>query len=85
MPPPDISRPDPGSIDKYLEQLSAFRAGRDHGAVQRSLDELAFAFYTADANTYGKVVDAVRAGATHGEICARVRDVVGFGHPYVSV
>jgi methylmalonyl-CoA mutase N-terminal domain/subunit len=85
MPAPDISRPDPASIDKYLEQLSAFRSGRDHRAVQRSLDELAAAFDTPDANTYGKVVDAIRAGATHGEVCARVRDVVGFGHPYVSV
>ena len=62
-----------------------FRSGRDHRAVQRSLDELAAAFDTPDANTYGKVVDAIRAGATHGEVCDRVRDVVGFGHSYVSV
>jgi len=84
-PPPEISRPDPASIDNYLEQLSAFRSDRDHGAVQRSLDELGHAFDTPDENTYGKVVDAIRAGATHGEVCARVRDVVGFGQPYVSV
>jgi methylmalonyl-CoA mutase, N-terminal domain len=82
---PEISRPDPAKIDAYLERLRGFRDRRDQTAVRRGLDELGAAFQTEDVNTYGKVVDAISLGATHGEVCHRVREAVGFGEPFVAV
>jgi hypothetical protein len=53
--------------------------------VARALDDLARAFDDAQANTYAAVVAAIGAGATHGEVCARVRSAAGFGQPLVVV
>ena len=44
--------------------------------LARALDEPA-------ANAFAAIVDAVEAGATHGEICAAVRAGVGDGVPLV--
>ena len=83
--PPIIERPDPATIDAYLERLAAFRAARDEAQVQWALDELEGAFTTDDVNTFGAVVEAIGAGATHGEVCERVRRAVGFGQPLVMI
>lgn len=80
-----VERPDPVTIDAYLARLKAFRASRDRRRVEHALDDLARAFESADQNTYEKVIEAVDAGATHGEICGRVRKTVGFGEPLVVV
>jgi methylmalonyl-CoA mutase N-terminal domain/subunit len=80
-----LERPDPAKIDAYLASLKGFRASRDRRRVDRALDDLAHAFESTDQNTYEKVVQAVEAGATHGEICSRVREAVGFGEPLVVV
>jgi methylmalonyl-CoA mutase N-terminal domain/subunit len=81
--PPIQERPQPAKIDAYLDNLQAFRARRDQDCVKRALDDLAQAFESQTANTYGKVVNAIDAGATHGEICARTREAAGFGEPLV--
>ncbi|HMN14383.1 MAG TPA: acyl-CoA mutase large subunit family protein [Bellilinea sp.] len=83
--PVGTDRPDPKSIDTYLEKLEAFRMRRDLDRVTRSLDELGNAFYSDTENTFGKVVQAIDAGATHGEVCRRVREVVGFGEPMAFI
>lgn len=83
VPAPD--RPDPQKIEAYLARLAAFRERRDNSQVQRALGELAAAFATETDNTYARIVHAVDVGATHGEICQTVRDVVGFGEPLVVV
>lgn len=80
-----LERPDPALIDAYVARLAVFRASRDRGKVESALDELARAFEGTDQNTYEKVVQAVDAGATHGEICGRVRKTVGNGEPLVVV
>jgi methylmalonyl-CoA mutase N-terminal domain/subunit len=80
-----VSRPDSRSIDGYLERLDRYRADRDHDAVARALDRLGSAFDDEQTNTYGAVVDAIAAGATHGEVCHCVRDAVGTGQPRVVV
>jgi methylmalonyl-CoA mutase N-terminal domain/subunit len=82
---PALERPDPAKIDAYLARLAAFKASRDQGAVGAALDTLARAFENETENTFGAIVAAVDAGATHGEICARVREAVGFGEPLVVV
>lgn len=83
--PPALERPAAGKIDRYLAQLRDFRARRSQAAVDRALDALARAFDDPAENTFGAVVAAIDAGATHGEVCARVRSVVGQGEPLVVV
>ncbi len=83
--PPTLERPSADKLDRYLADLRAFRARRSADGVARALDDLARAFDDPAANTYGAVVQAVEAGATHGEVCARVRSAVGFGEPLVVV
>ncbi|MCC5858252.1 MAG: acyl-CoA mutase large subunit family protein [Ectothiorhodospiraceae bacterium] len=80
-----LQRPDPERIARYLDRLKHFRETRQQRPVQRALDELARAYESTDQNTYQAVIRAVAAGATHGEICGRVRETVGFGNPPVVV
>jgi methylmalonyl-CoA mutase N-terminal domain/subunit len=81
--PPPLPRPDPARIDAYLERLAAYKKRRDGAAVGRALDALARAADRPEENTFARTVEAAETGATHGEICARVRDVMGFGEPLV--
>ena len=83
--PPVLERPDGKKLEGYLARLDIYRARRDKGAVDRSLDALGEAFSHPSTNTYEKVVEAIDAGATHGEVCHRVREAVGFGQPLVVV
>ena len=62
-----------------------FRARRSAVAVERALDALVRSFDDPKVNAYGFVVAALDAGATHGEVCARTREAVGFGEPLVVV
>ncbi|MCA8967396.1 MAG: methylmalonyl-CoA mutase, partial [Planctomycetes bacterium] len=68
----------------HLERLRVWRRNRDGAALQRALDALVAAFDNDD-NAYARVVDAVAAGATHGEICACVRRAVGPGVPVATI
>jgi methylmalonyl-CoA mutase N-terminal domain/subunit len=81
--PPSMPRPSPEKIDRYLAGLREFRARRSQSRVDRALDALARSFDDAKANSFGAVVEAIDAGATHGEVCARVRASVGAGEPLV--
>jgi len=81
--PPPLPRPEPARIERYLAALRAFRAQRSQDAVARALDALARSFDDPATNSFGAVVDAIEAGATHGEVCARVRATVGAGEPLV--
>jgi len=35
-------------------------------------------------NIFGRLVEAADAGATHGEICACLREELGFGQPLIA-
>jgi len=83
--PAALERPDPRKIDSYLSRLATYRSRRSQGRVQTALDDLARAYESKTANTYEFIVKAVDSGATHGEVCRRVRDVVGFGEPLIVV
>ncbi len=83
--PTSIQRLSPARLDRYFADLREFRARRSAQAVERALDGLARAFDDPHANTFGAVVDAIDAGATHGEVCHRTRSAVGFGEPLVVV
>ncbi len=83
--PAGTQRPDRVKVDAYLERLRAFRANRNQSKVAQALDELGASFESSNENTFAKIVGAIDAGATHGEVCARVREAVGFGEPLVLV
>lgn len=59
-----------------VERLEQTRVRRDSGAVAKALDKLRLAA-RKDENTMPATIEAVRAYATLGEICAALRDVYG--------
>jgi methylmalonyl-CoA mutase N-terminal domain/subunit len=59
-----------------VERLEQTRTRRDAGAVANALEKLKVAAKRND-NTMPATIDAVRAYATLGEICAALRDVYG--------
>jgi methylmalonyl-CoA mutase N-terminal domain/subunit len=61
-------------------RLEALRAGRDAAAVTAALDALA-GQAAGDSNLMPAILDAVRAEATLGEICAALRTVFGAYRP----
>ncbi len=74
--PSDILRIDPALEAEQVGRVRALRARRDPGAWRASLDALEAAA-RSDANLMPKVVDAVLAWATVGEIAGRLRQVFG--------
>ena len=59
-----------------VERLEQTRTGRDAGAVATALDKLRVAA-RKNENTMPATIEAVRAYATLGEMCAALRDVYG--------
>ena len=68
---------DPALEGKQVERLTAFKAGRDTGAVERHLAALRDASARPDTNLMPLLVDAVRDGVTLGEVCDAWRDAWG--------
>jgi methylmalonyl-CoA mutase N-terminal domain/subunit len=67
----------PGEVETdQVEDLLRRRSTRDNGVVQERLGALALAARTS-ANLVPPMLDAVRAEATVGELCATLRDVFG--------
>ncbi|MEK9723857.1 MAG: methylmalonyl-CoA mutase family protein, partial [Rhodospirillaceae bacterium] len=79
-----LPRPDADLMNKHLETLRKFKAERSQAAVAKALDELTRAAEDETVNIFAKVVEAVEAGTTNGEVCARMRRDLGFGHPLVA-
>jgi len=71
------------TIEAQLKRLARFKAERNQGCVRRALDALARTAELPDENVFEKVVEAADAQATHGEICACLRKVYGFGQPLI--
>lgn len=82
--PREPLRPPPAEvIEAQVERVKRYKADRDQTAAQRANDALARAAESEGENVFEKIVDAACAGVTHGEICARLRDVYGFGDPLI--
>jgi methylmalonyl-CoA mutase N-terminal domain/subunit len=82
--PVGIFRPDPETYRLQVERLQRLRAGRDGAAVQQKLAALravAMAPAGPDTNLMPPILDAVRASATLGEICAVLRQEWGEYEP----
>ncbi|TPJ36496.1 methylmalonyl-CoA mutase [Mesorhizobium sp. B2-8-3] len=60
-----------------IDRLQAVRADRDNARVQQLLKELAEQARSDDINLLPKTIEAVKAKATLGEICAALREVWG--------
>ncbi|ROR89865.1 protein meaA [Nocardioides aurantiacus] len=71
-----IQAADPEAERSALAGLEQWRAGRDQGAVDRALAELAAAAKT-DTNLMAATLVAARAGATTGEWAGTLREVFG--------
>jgi methylmalonyl-CoA mutase N-terminal domain/subunit len=80
-----LEKPDPTHMARHLASFTAWKATRSQDVVQRALDDLARAAESRDANVFEAVVGAAEAGCTHGEICGRLRKVLGFGQPLATV
>ena len=75
-PPIEILYIDESTSDTQLAKLEALRRTRQQDAVTRALDALRAAAGTAE-NLMPRILDAVRAYATVGEMCDALRDVWG--------
>lgn len=78
-----LERPPPQKIEAQLETLARYKRNRDSETVGRALDGLARAAQSEKENVYAAVVEATVAGATHGEVVARLRREFGDGEPLI--
>ena len=74
--PIELLQIDETSARHQREKLAALRARRDNIQVRKTLDALQRAAEGAE-NTMPRLLDAVRAYATLGEICDSLRAVFG--------
>ena len=75
-PPFEILYIDESASEKQLAKLDALKRRRDNERVARALDALSATARTT-VNLMPAIVEAVRAYATLGEMCDRLRDVWG--------
>ncbi|MCG3184447.1 MAG: Methylmalonyl-CoA mutase [Planctomycetes bacterium] len=73
---PQLLKIDAKAAQDQLKRLAEFKAGRDAEAVVMALDALKEAA-KGDANLVPKILDALRAKATLGEVCDTMRGVFG--------
>jgi methylmalonyl-CoA mutase N-terminal domain/subunit len=72
----EILRVDPESERRQLERLKRFKESRDVAAVEARLGDLK-AVATGDGNLLYPIKDALRDGASIGEVCGAMREVFG--------
>jgi len=77
---PTNRRPDAAAMHAHVQRLRDFKAQRSQDAVRHAQDALARAANDASDNVFARVVEAVEAGCTHGEVCHVLRREMGFGH-----
>jgi methylmalonyl-CoA mutase N-terminal domain/subunit len=80
-----LPAPAPAIMQAHLAAFREYKTRRSQAQVVKSLDALAAAANDPAQNIFGSVVEAARAGCTHGEICATLRRELGFGQPLVVV
>jgi methylmalonyl-CoA mutase N-terminal domain/subunit len=72
----DILRVDPESEQRQLERLAKFKADRDQAAAGKTLEELR-ATASSEGNLLPPIREALRVGASIGEVCGAMREVFG--------
>jgi methylmalonyl-CoA mutase N-terminal domain/subunit len=81
--PATLFQLDPGLGEALAERVARMRASRDGARAERTLDALHAAARTTE-NLVPRIVDAVEASVTLGEICGRLREVFGVHQPSVT-
>ena len=81
---PLLFRPDERAMAEQAARLAAHRTRRDRGAVDVALAAVKQAA-SSDATLMPRILDAVRAEATLGEICAALRAVFGEYQPPATI
>jgi methylmalonyl-CoA mutase N-terminal domain/subunit len=82
-PPAALFQPDRGAETRQVERLAELRRRRDRDRAERALDALEAAARGTD-NLVPRLLDAVRADVTLGEIGTRLRAVFGVHRPSVA-
>src|SRR5207253_6254944 len=72
----DTMRVDPALEEQQVARLRAFRSSRDSGASAGAISDLKKATHGTE-NLVPRIVDAVKARATLGEIANAMREVFG--------
>jgi methylmalonyl-CoA mutase, N-terminal domain len=72
----EVLKVDPESERRQLERLAAFKSNRDQELVAERLENLREAA-SKDGNLLYPIKDALRDGASIGEVCGAMRDVFG--------
>ncbi len=80
---PVLKRPPQAHMEAQVKRLKQVKAARDPAVLTQGLQGLRTAAQSDDVNVFGAQLDAVRAGATLGEIVAVLREELGFGQPLV--
>ncbi|MFZ0127905.1 MAG: methylmalonyl-CoA mutase family protein [Candidatus Dormiibacterota bacterium] len=82
--PPLLFRPDVRAMAEQAERLASYRTLRDPGPVESSLVAVRNAA-SSDGTLMPRILDAVRAEATLGEICGALRSVFGEYQPPATI
>jgi len=82
-PPGNLFQLDAGIGDALAERLARLRRARDGDRARRALDALGEGARGRD-NLMPRLVDAVEASVTLGEICGQLREVFGVHQPSVT-
>jgi methylmalonyl-CoA mutase, N-terminal domain len=82
--PAATERPSAEAVAAQNDRLRRFKQGRSQMRLTTVLDDLARAATSKNLNVYQATIDAIRAGATHGEVTGRLRQELGFGRPLVG-
>jgi methylmalonyl-CoA mutase N-terminal domain/subunit len=72
----EVLKVDPESEQRQLERLGAFKEARDQSAVEERLEKLRDVA-RGEGNLLYPIRDALRDGASIGEVCGAMRDVFG--------
>ncbi len=80
---PVLERPAQSEMEAQIKRLRQTKSERSEAQVERALKDLRQAARSQDENIFASEIEAARAGVTHGEIIAALRDELGFGQPLV--
>lgn len=80
---PVLKRPTAEHMQAQVDRLKEVKAARDPEVLAKGLQDLRDAARSEDINIFAAEIDAVRAGATQGEIIKVLREELGFGQPLV--
>ena len=73
----DILKVDPEAERRQVERLARHKGRRDGAAVEERLAELSKVAAAGEGNLLPPMKEALRAGASIGEVCGALREVFG--------